>query len=270
MQRNYGQAKSILVWNNATAPHSNGITSPEFEVEPNYIADISEAVLYLYPADKAKDSGLGVVICPGGGYENVAITQEGTEIAAWIAQHGITAAVLKYRMPNHHPEVPKEDAEQAIRILRGEAPGAEGHTCRKVGIMGFSAGGHLAAMVSTLGATKPDFAMLFYPVISSEKGVAHEGSFDFLLPERTAQWEEAYSLERHITPQTPTTLLFLSDDDEKVSTANSTRYYDALKAQGISASLHIYPSGLHGWGSSEEFAYKAQWRAAVLDWLQQF
>ena len=102
-------------------------------------------------------------------------------MAQWFAEHGITAAVLKYRMPNGHPEVPLEDAVQALRILSGEVPGAEGFTAEEVGIAGFSAGGHLAAMASTIGSCRPAFSILFYPVITAEKGKAHQGSFNALL-----------------------------------------------------------------------------------------
>ena len=161
--REYGQAATIRIWDNASAPHSNGITTPEEEPEPNRLANTSTAELFLYPADTSRHAptGLGVVICPGGGYSRLAIDHEGVQVARWLAENGITAAVLKYRLPNGHPEVPLEDAEQALRLLRGEVPGAEDFACRKVGIMGFSAGGHLAAYTSTMGSVRPDFSLLF-------------------------------------------------------------------------------------------------------------
>ena len=111
--QDYGQAETIRIWDNASAPHSNGITTPEEEPEPYRLANISTAELYLYPAKESKATGQGVVICPGGGYSRLAIDHEGFQIAQWLAENGITAAVLKYRMPNGHPEVPLEDAEQA-------------------------------------------------------------------------------------------------------------------------------------------------------------
>ena len=130
--KDYGQAATIKIWDNATAPHSNGITTPETETEPNRLRNTSEAVLYIFPADAAKATGQAVVICPGGGYGMLAIDHEGYQMAKWFAANGITGAVLKYRMPNHHPEVPLEDAEQALRIMRGDVSGAEGYTCPKV------------------------------------------------------------------------------------------------------------------------------------------
>ena len=187
----------------------------------------------------------------------------------WLAANGITGAVLKYRMPNHHPEVPLEDAEQALRIMRGDVPGAEGFTCPKVGIAGFSAGGHLAAMASTIGSVRPDFSILFYPVISAVRGKRHQGSFiNLLSAERTPEQDAAYSLENRVTETTPPTLLLLSDDDKTVPPVNSTCYYTALKAHGVESSMHIYPTGGHGWGIRKSFRYKEAWQDAVLDWLR--
>ena len=267
--QNYGQAATIKIWDNATAPHSNGITTPETEATPNRVGNTSEAVLYIFPADPAKATGQAVVICPGGGYGLLAIDHEGYEMATWLAANGITGAVLKYRMPNGHPEVPLEDAVEALRILRGDVPGAEGYTCPKVGIMGFSAGGHLAAYASTLGSPKPDFAILFYPVITAEPGKGHQGSFNNLLGKRrNADNDYYFSLDTRVTEATPPTLLLLSDDDTAVPPINSTRYYRALKERGIEASIHIYPTGGHGWGYHQDFPYHEVWKAAVLDWLR--
>ena len=267
--RDYGQTLAVAIWDNAAAPHSNGISIPETEPEPNRIADTSQAVMYVFPADEAKATGLGVVICPGGGYARLCMDYEGYDVAKWLADNGITAAVLKYRMPAGHPEVPLEDAEQAIRILQGLEPGAEGFTVDKAGIAGFSAGGHLAAMTSTMAPrTRPAFSLLFYPVITGEEGRCHRGSFDNLLgPGRTPEQTRRYSLENRVDDLTPPALLLLSDDDRSVPPVSSTRYYDALKARGIEASMHIYPVGGHGWGIRDDFRHKAEWQAAVLDWL---
>lgn len=159
--QDYGQTATLKIWDNTTAPHSNGITTPETEKEPNRVRNTSEATLYIFPADKAKATGQAVVICPGGGYGMLAMDHEGYEMAKWFAANGITGAVLKYRMPNHHPEVPLEDAVQALRIMAGLEAGATGYTADKVGIVGSSAGGHLAAMASTIGSFKPAFSVLF-------------------------------------------------------------------------------------------------------------
>lgn len=265
--QDFGQAATVHIWDNATAPHSNRIDAST--QDPARMHLTTDAKLYIFAADRTKATGQAVVICPGGSYHGLAIGHEGLEMAKWLAENGITAAVLKYRMPNGHAEVPREDAEMALRIMRGQEPGAEGFTASKVGIIGCSAGGHLAATISTLCAEKPAFAILFYPVISGDPTITHKGSFDNLLGEgRTAEQTAPYWLENRVTEQTPPTLILFSDDDDAVPAANGARYYNALKAHGIKASLHIYPTGGHGWGFNDSFAYKAAWQAAALDWLE--
>ena len=267
--QDYGQTATLKIWDNTTAPHSNGITTPETEKEPNRVRNTSEATLYIFPADKAKATGQAVVICPGGGYGMLAMDHEGYEMAKWFAANGITGAVLKYRMPNHHPEVPLEDAVQALRIMAGLEAGATGYTADRVGIAGFSAGGHLAAAVSTLGTFKPAFSILFYPVTGDGESPGCRITFDRLLGGRRtdAAVAAAWSPSRQVTAETPPALLFHSDDDATVPPSNSTAYYDALKRHGIEASLHIYPSGGHGWGLLGSFPYRETWQRAVLDWL---
>lgn len=268
--QDYGQAKTLKIWDNATAPHGNGIATPEREPEPNRLFDVSEAELYIFPADPAKATGQAVVICPGGGYVKLCIDYEGYQMAQWFAANGTTAAVLKYRMPNGHPEVPLEDVGLALRIMKGLEPGAEGYTSDKVGIVGSSAGGHLAASASTLSVTKPDFAILFYPVITAEKGKGHQGSFNALLGDRrNAETDAWYSLQNRVTAQTPPTLLLLSDNDKVVPPISSMLYYNALKENGVKASMHIYPTGGHGWGIRDNFKYKKEWQQAALDWLKE-
>ena len=142
----------MTVWDNATAPHSNGLAG-----------DGARATLHIYPADKARDTGLAVVVCPGGGYAYLAMDHEGHRVAEWLADNGVTAAVLRYRMPEGHPEVPLEDAERALRILMGLEAGATGYTPDRVGIMGFSAGGPLAPQTPATRATPPPDAVRVYP-----------------------------------------------------------------------------------------------------------
>lgn len=267
--QDYGQDATIRIWDNTTAPHSNEITGPETEPERNRLANTSSAELYIFKADEKSDLGLAVVICPGGGYRRLAMDHEGYQLARWFAEQGVTAAVLKYRMPNGHSEVPLEDAEQALRIMAGLEAGATGYTAGRVGIVGSSAGGHLAAMASTMGGFRPAFSVLFYPVITGEEGRCHRGSFDNLLGSgRTAGQTEYYSLENRVDDSTPTTILLLSDDDRTVPPVSSTRYYNALKEHGIPATMHIYPSGGHGWGMKESFEYKDEWRHALAEWLK--
>ena len=187
-----------------------------------------------------------------------------------FAANGKTGAVLKYRMPNGHPEVPIEDAIQALRIMSGLEAGATGYTADKVGIVGFSAGGHLAAITSTTSPHKPAFSVLFHPVITGEQGLGHQGSYNSLLGEqRTPENEANYTPHLRVTADTPPAILFLSDDDTIVPPISSTLYYNALKANNRPASMHIYPTGGHGWGIRQRFKYRDEWQAALLDWLQQ-
>lgn len=264
----YGEDLSLKIWDNATAPHSNGLTGGPADCGNERVGNTTEALLYIFKADEAKATGQAVVICPGGGYHRLAMRHEGYQMARWFADNGITAAVLQYRMPNGHPEVPLEDAEQALRIMAGLEPGATGCTADRVGIAGSSAGGHLAAMVSAKGAFRPAFSILFYPVITSDPACCHRGSFDNLLGrERSGELSAAYSLENSVDAQTPPALLLLSDDDKTVPPQSSIRYYDALKRQGIPASIHIWPKGGHGWGMEDRVDFKPQWQQIALDWL---
>lgn len=266
----YGQNRTIKIWDNSTAPHSSELTSPEAETSPNIIGSVTEAVLYVFEADPAKATGQAIVICPGGGYAVVCMSYEGVEMAKWLASQGITCGVLKYRMPNGHKEVPLEDAVEALRIMRRNAADLKIDPA-KVGIMGFSAGGHLAAYTSNFApeGEKPAFSILFYPVITGEDGLCHKGSFDNLLgTDATVAQRAEYSLETRVTRSTPPALLLLSDHDTVVPPISSTRYYNALKKHGIKASMHIYPEGWHGWGISPDFPYREAWQASLLDWLK--
>lgn len=266
----YGQNRTIKIWDNSTAPHSSELTSPEAETSPNIIGSVTEAVLYVFEADPAKATGQAIVICPGGGYAVVCMSYEGVEMAKWLVSQGITCGVLKYRMPNGHKEVPLEDAVEALRIMRRNAADLRIDPA-KVGIMGFSAGGHLAAYTSNFApeGEKPAFSILFYPVITGEDGLCHKGSFDNLLgADATAAQRAEYSLETRVTRSTPPALLLLSDHDTVVPPISSTRYYNALKKHGIKASMHIYPEGWHGWGISPDFPYREAWQASLLDWLK--
>lgn len=272
------QNLTIMLWDNTTAPHSNSLQGIEKDEGGVRYSNTTECRLHIYEADPAKATGQSIVICPGGGYWLVAIGHEGHDFGKWLAENGITAAVLMYRMPNHCPAVPLEDAAEALRYMKEEY--APKHNITSVGIMGFSAGGHLAA-ATAVGALehngdkshratlRPDFAVLFYPVITGDALYAHKGSFDNLLGgNRTAVLTDNYSLEKLVSEKSPATFMALSDDDTGVPPANSIRFYNALKAHHRPASIHIYPSGGHGWGFRDSFKHKAQWQEALLEWLE--
>jgi acetyl esterase/lipase len=271
------QTKVVKLWDNQSAPHSNNLTGPEKDEGQVRYSNTTEAVLYIFEAKKKVATGQAVVICPGGGYALVAMGHEGLEYGEWLAEQGITAAVLKYRMPNGNVYVPMEDAAEAIRYMKQEYPKRD--KLSQVGISGFSAGGHLAASTgagaleangdtTARALLRPDFMVLFYPVISCDPKYSHAGSFNNLLGKGyTAETAKRWSPELIASEKTPQTLLILSDDDRGVKPTNSTLFYNRLKQLGIPASIHILPEGGHGWGMRDSFRYKPMWQNIVLDYL---
>lgn len=267
-QYDYKEDIKVDIWDNATAPHSNYLTAEEGCYE-GIVNRVTKAELYIFKADAERATGQAVLICPGGAYEVVCMTNEGADVARWLAANGITCGVLKYRMPNGHREVPMEDAVEAMRLMRENAA-AWGYDAAQVGVMGFSAGGHLAACLSNLAPAEyvPAFSILMYAVISAHTDYTHIISVNNLLgANHTAVERDVYSMENRVTTATPPALLILSGDDRGVSPLNSTLYYNALKKHKIEAAMHVYPTGNHGWGMNQDFPYREQWQAAVLDWL---
>ena len=201
-----GQELSLEIPLWATPPtENNGLTGPETKVgSKGFTANVSYPVLKVYRADAARNTGTAVLIAPGGGYGALAMRQEGDPFAAWLAGQGITGVVLKYRMPNGHNEVPLSDSQQALRIMRQHA---QEWNVKKLGIMGSSAGGHLASTTATHftdAETRPDFQILFYPVITMDPAYTHMGSHDNLLGKNPSkELEQKYSNELQVTPQTP-------------------------------------------------------------------
>ena len=271
------QDLTIKLWDNATAPHSNGLSGEDKDEGQERISNTNVAELFIYEANPAKATGQAVVICPGGGYRLLAMGHEGHQYAEWMAENGITTAVLKYRLPNFTPQVPMEDAAEALRYMREEYRGKE--SIKQLGIMGFSAGGHLAASTavgclkangdtSARAALRPDFAVLFYPVITGNPSQMHKGSYDKLLgSDRTQELTDKWSPELVAGKDAPQTLLILSSDDATVPPINSTKFYNTLKELGVPASITILPSGGHGWGFRDSFKYKAIWQETMLQWL---
>lgn len=235
---------------------------------------------YLVPKENA--SGAAVMICPGGGYGILAASHEGSDIAKWFNDRGISAFVLKYRLPNakgmrNQHEVPLMDAMKGIEIIRENA--AKWNIDNdKVGVMGFSAGGHLAATLSThynMGKNaskkaKPNFSILAYPVISFSAKLAHGGSRDNLLgSEKSDALIEYYSNEMQISDQTPPAFLVHCMDDPAVPVENSIAYYLGLKNHKIPAEMHLYPMGGHGFGlRTAGKGSLVGWPAALEEWLK--
>jgi acetyl esterase/lipase len=226
-----------------------------------------------------KPNGTAVVICPGGGYGTLVTGPEGHGIAAWLNRHGITGVVLEYRLPKGRHQVPLLDAQRAIRLVRASAKAWHLDPAR-VGILGFSAGGHLASTAGTHfdagepGAADPvqrvsclpDFMILVYPVITMGKK-GHGGSRNNLLgKEPEAKLVELYSNEKQVTPQTPPTFLAHARDDRPVPPENSRMFYDALRANKVKTRYLELPSGGHGLNGYRGPMWDA-WQAAALEWL---
>ena len=268
---NYYQDETILIWDNNKAPHSNGLEGEAYEATPYRLVNTTKAQLYVYNADPAKATGQAVVICPGGGYAKLSMDQEGYLMAQWLAKNGIAAFVLEYRLPNGHKEVPLEDTVEAIRIVRKKAKKFNIDPA-KVGIMGFSAGGHLAASVSNIPPVvdRPNFSILFYPVVIANHYTSHSGSFRNLLGKGFSQADaDEYSMDKLASENTPPTILLLSDDDATVPAAGAAMYYAALRYHGVRAAMYVFPEGRHGWGNYDKFSYQKEWQHLLLRWLKE-
>jgi acetyl esterase/lipase len=221
---------------------------------------------------ESEATGRAVVICPGGGYHHLALKKEGYDWGEFFQSQGIAAVVLKYRMPHGNPDVPISDAEQAMKLVRANAAGWH-VSLNDVGIMGFSAGGHLASTIATqsTGDAKPNFQILFYPVITMMEGYGHEGSFhNFLGDHDSKKYQKRYSSDMHVTRVTPRAFIALCDDDQAVPPANGVNYYMELYRNDVRATLHVYPGGGHGWGSNISFKYHDEMMMDFKAWLKSF
>lgn len=260
------QPVELPLWPNG-APNSNGLTGGEKEVSPHRLSNVTAPTITVYRAPQP--NGMAVIMCPGGGYSRLAMDHEGHDMAPWFCGQGITYIVLKYRMPNGHCEVPLSDAERAIRIVREHA-GEWNINPRKIGIMGASAGGHLASTLAThySAETRPDFQILLYPVVTMLQNT-HGGSRNELLGKSpTTEQIRHFSNELQVTSDTPQAFIVLSSDDGAVPPSNGVNYYLALQKNNVPASLHVYPTGGHGWGYRDNFKYKQQWTQELEKWLR--
>lgn len=242
----------------AKAPNKNGLQDT--------------AYIKVFLPDAKRATGRAVVICPGGGYAHLAMEHEGTQWAPFFNNMGIAAIVLHYRMPNGNVKVPISDAEEAMRIVRRNAKNWH-INASDVGIMGFSAGGHLASTIATQSKAdaKPNFQILFYPVITMMQGYTHQGSHDNLLgKDAHKKDEQKYCSDLQVTRVTPRACLLLSDDDHTVMPINSVNYYAELYRHDVPASIYVYPTGGHGWGMNTSFAYHAEMLTNLKGWLESF
>ena len=232
---------------------------------------LDQPALTPYPAAAAKNTGAAVVVCPGGGYGALAMDHEGQQIARWLNSIGVSAFILKYRLgPRYHHPAPLQDAQQAIRTVRKRA--AEfGILADRVGIWGFSAGGHLASTAAThfTEDSRPDFAILGYPVVSFTTPYTHKGSLRNLLGENPdAKLVENLSNELQVSARTPPVFLFHTNEDTSVPPENSVLFYLALRKAGVPAEMHIFEHGRHGLGLAHTDRALSIWPQLLANWLE--
>jgi len=253
----------------------------EITADGEVIRKVSRPTLSVYLPDKGKANGSAVIICPGGGYHALMAKNEGSKLAKQFNEMGIAAFVLKYRLPNDEFQMdkslaPLQDAQQAIKTVREGS--AKWHIDPdKIGIMGFSAGGHLASTAGTKFAApvienpnktslRPDFMILIYPVISFSDSIGHRGSRNFLLGEDPSVDQiRRYSGEYQVTADTPPTFITHGADDTVVPVANSLEFYLALQRNRISSEIHIYAKGEHGYLQTPVFD---EWFGRVKNWME--
>lgn len=255
--------------------------SPE-RMENNRVSNVHVPSLTVFPAPADKATGAAVIICPGGGYVRLSMENEGTSAARWFNSIGVTAFVLRYRMVEYGHPAPLRDALRAVRLVRSRAADFAVQPDR-IGMIGFSAGGHLAASAGTLfdgaegrtGAAldavsgRPDFLLLMYPVITMETPHTHRGSRDALLGrEATPDLIQSMSLHTRVTKETPPTFLVHTQEDRGVPADNSILFYQALTAAGVPAELHIFEKGPHGFGMRSDLGPTSRWIDRAEDWMR--
>lgn len=277
------QEKAILLYPNGI-PNSKPTPADYIEKDTNgLVSNIAIPALIPFLPEKGKANRTAVIICPGGGYRFIAMQHEGYNVAKEFNKQGITAFVLKYRLPSDKTMQdksigPLQDAQRAIQIIR-ERAGEWGIDTAKVGIMGFSAGGHLASTAGThfdtarinnpLGISlRPDFLLLIYPVISFGE-FTHSGSKNNLIgttpiPEQATR----FSNEQRVTPQTPPAFLVHAEDDKTVPVQNSLLFYSALLKNKVKAEMHLYIAGGHGFGLNNKTT-KDVWFDRCINFLNQ-
>lgn len=268
-QRPTPEPPAFPLWANG-APGAQGSTEKDIPALTPWIAK--------------NPNGKAIVVCPGGGYGALANDHEGKQIAQWLNSQGISAFVLRYRLgPKYHHPAMINDAQRAIRTVRARAAEFQVNPA-KIGIMGFSAGGHLSATAAThfdpgvassddiieRASSRPDFAILAYPVITfTEEAYVHKGSRRNLLGDNPdPKLVENLSNERAVTRETPPTFLFHTNADTGVPPENSVLFYMALRKHGVPAELHIYENGPHGVGLAWSDIALATWPARLADWLR--
>ena len=247
------------------------VLQPKGESDVLRITNVSDPTISIYRP--ASPNGTAVMVCPGGGYGILAIEHEGTQVCDWLNGLGVTAVLLKYRVPVRQAVPgyePLQDAQRAMSVLRTRSK-EFGINPQRIGILGFSAGGHLASTISTHFEedTKPNFSILIYPVISMDKNITHMGSRNNLIGSNPSDaMIKLYSNELQVTANTPPTFLIHASDDDAVPDENSLWYYQALKKNKVSAEMHIYPAGGHGFGLANGNKSLETWSNLLIEWMR--
>ncbi len=275
-------AQTIIPLYDGKVPNSIPCNLKEYSPLAGRVAGITIPTLTVYIPTVQDSFKTAVIICPGGGYTRLSIDHEGYEVAKEFNKHGVTAFVLKYRIPNdscmtNKETVPLQDAEQAIKLIREKAK-EYAIDVNRVGIIGFSAGGHLAATISTHfnyvvidnksnTNLRPDFSIIGYPVISFIDSLAHKGSKDNLLGKKpTTDLVNFYSNELQVTSKTSPTFIVHAADDKTVKVENSIQYFEALQLNHVPSEIHVYQNGGHGFGLHNATT-QDQWFDAAIAWL---
>ncbi len=255
---------------------------PERVGEGGRISNVSEPTLTVYAPAVDRPNGTAVIVAPGGGYGFVSNAREGVQFAHWLSSLGVTSFVLKYRLAEFGHPAPLQDVLRAVRIVRSRAREFKIDPAR-IGVMGSSAGGHLAASAGTLfdhpaGRTgapldatsaRPDFLILMYPVITMDDPAAHAGSRRNLLGEKpTPELLTLASLDKQVTAATPPTLLIHTQEDQAVPVENSILFYQALTKAKVPAEMYLFEHGSHGMGMKPDFGTASDWPARAAEWLR--
>ena len=283
----FAQSFTIPLWDNNIPNQSDIKVEENDNLTDRYrITAVDKPTIEVYLPSKSYATGEAVVICPGGGHRILSYNHEGTDVAKWLNSHGIVGIVLKYRLPFTPNNIegrlsPFLDVQRAMRLTRFHAE-EWGIDPTKVGIMGFSAGGHLASTLGTHYEENffvtdkidslnccPDFMVLMYPVITFKEPFLHLGSRTYLIGENPdTSLVNYYSNELHVTKETPPTFLAHADDDKGVPTENSLMFYNNLRKHGITSELHIFRLGGHGFGLAIGRGRLEQWKDLCISWIK--
>ena len=261
---------TIFLYPDGNKPNDNGYVAADEEEKNKRLYKTSEPRMDIYlPKEKANAI---ILACPGGGYVFTSIPNEGEAVANYFTPRNIAVAVLKYRMPNQKQDVPLSDAVKAMEILRDSAQ-IWGVPTNHIGVIGFSAGGHLAATLVTKyydQKSRPDFGILVYPVISMDATITHKGSCKQLLGENPSQQlRDAWSAEKCVNENTPPCFIVHCQDDPTVMVENAIRMFQALTLHQVKAEMLLLPTGAHGWGFSKQIAQKEIFEAAMNQFILQ-